>query len=169
MKQFEAKTKQSGENVFYIRPFPALTAASLSGDLAAVLTPLLGSILPIALQNNDGKEKALFDMNIDEMAPALTCAAATLSGEKIEYLVRKLLINHRNISVVAAGSEKAELLTEDLLNELFCGDIQDMFILAAEVVRINFDGFFGKLGSQFGVALGKTTGLPSMSNSVSLT
>ena len=111
----------------------------------------------------------MFDMNIDEMAPALTCAAATLSGEKIEYLVRKLLINHRNISVVAAGSEKAELLTEDLLNELFCGDIQDMFILAAEVVRINFDGFFGKLGSQFGVALGKTTGLPSMSNSVSLT
>ena len=40
MKQFEAKSKQIGENVFYIRPFPALVAANLSGDLAAVLTAL---------------------------------------------------------------------------------------------------------------------------------
>lgn len=169
MKQFEAKSKQIGENVFYIRPFPALVAANLSGDLAAVLTPLLSSIVPLALQNGGNKEKALFDMNIDEVTPALTNAAAALSGDKIEYLMKKLLINHRNVSVVEAGSDKAELLTEDLLNEIFCGDISELFLLAAEVIRINFDGFFRKLGSQFGAALGKTMGRPSMSNSASLT
>ena len=90
MKQFEAKSKQIGENVFYIRPFPALVAANLSGDLAAVLTPLMSSIVPLALQNGGNKEKALFDMNIDEVTPALTNAAAALSGDKIEYLMKKL-------------------------------------------------------------------------------
>lgn len=169
MKQFETKTKQIGNNVFYIRPFPALTAACLSGDLAAVLTPLLGGIAPLAMQSSDNKDKALFDMNIDEIMPAITGAAATLSGDKIETLLKKLLINHRNISVALEGSDKVELMTEDLLNEIFCGDVQDMFLLAVEVVRVNFDGFFRKLGNQFGVVSGKKMVLPSMSNSVSLT
>ena len=41
-------------------------------------------------------------------------------------------------------------LTEDLVNERFCGDVQDMYILAFHVIRINYGGFFGKLGTQSG-------------------
>ena len=46
--------------------------------------------------------------------------------------------------------EKVRLLTEDLANEVFCTDVQDMFILAFEVIRTNYNGFFKKLGDRFG-------------------
>ena len=46
--------------------------------------------------------------------------------------------------------EKAQLLTEDLANEVFCEDVQEMFMLAFEVVRSNYNGFFKKLGDLFG-------------------
>lgn len=41
-------------------------------------------------------------------------------------------------------------LDKDLADEVFCGDIQDMFILCYEVIKVNFSGFFKKLGVQFG-------------------
>ena len=44
----------------------------------------------------------------------------------------------------------AKVLSEDLLNETFCTDVQDMFVLAFEVIRTNYNGFFKKLGGQFG-------------------
>lgn len=168
MKQFDVKEKEIGGNKFFIRPFPALVAANISGDLAAAVVPILGAIAPLASKINGSAN--LLDMNAEEAMPVITEAAANLSGDRIEYLMKKLLINHMNISVEIAGSQQTETLAEDLLNEIFCGDIQDMFLLAFEVIRINFAGFFGKLGSQYGVALKqKMTVLPSMSNSASST
>lgn len=165
MKQFDTKEKQIGGNIFYIRPFPALVAANISGDLAAAVMPLLGGIAPLV--NKIQGETALLDMDAEEAMPLISEAAASLSGDKIEYLLKKLLLNHRNVSVQVDGSNQAEMLNEDLLNEIFCGDIQDMYLLAFEVIRTNYAGFFGKLGSQFGVALSrKMTVQPSMNSSV---
>ena len=48
--------KQIGENTFYIKPFPAFVAANISGDLAAVITPMIGSLAPLfADQKGEGR------------------------------------------------------------------------------------------------------------------
>jgi len=63
-------------------------------------------------------------------------------------LLRDLLVRGNNIAVDFNSETKP--LTEDLVNELFCGDVQDMYILAFHVIKINYGGFFGKLGTQSG-------------------
>ena len=63
-------------------------------------------------------------------------------------MLRDLLVRGNNIAVDFNGETKP--LTEDLVNELFCGDVQDMYILAFHVIKINYGGFFGKLGTQSG-------------------
>ena len=63
------------------------------------------------------------------------------------------------------------MLTEDLANEVFCEDVQDMFLLAFEVIRTNYNGFFKKLGGRFGPLIeGLTkTGTPRQESMASLT
>ena len=47
LKQMEAKKVTVGENSFHIKPFPAFKAANLTGELASVLSPLIGAIAPL--------------------------------------------------------------------------------------------------------------------------
>ena len=56
-------------------------------------------------------------------------------------------------------------------NEVFCEDVQDMFLLAFEVIRTNYNGFFKKLGGRFGSLIeGLTkTGTPRQENMATLT
>lgn len=150
MKQFTPVVKKIGDNTFYIRPFPAFTAANMTGDLANIATPALAAIAPLALKVKDKKVTDLMDADISEVAPALSGAFAGLSGDELERLCKKLLTDHQTISVSQEGGE-AKLLTEDLANEIFCGDTQDMFILMWQVVSINFNGFFKKLAARFGL------------------
>ena len=150
MKQFTPVVKKIGDNTFYIRPFPAFTAANMTGDLANIATPALAAIAPLALKVKDKKVTDLMDADISEVAPALSGAFAGLSGDELERLCKKLLTDHNNISVSQEGGE-AKPLTEDLANEIFCGDTQDMFILMWQVVSINFNGFFKKLAARFGL------------------
>lgn len=45
--QMEAKKVTVGENSFHIKPFSAFKAANLTGELASVLSPLIGAIAPL--------------------------------------------------------------------------------------------------------------------------
>ena len=56
MKRMETTEKVIGENTFYIRPFAAFTAANISGEVIAVLSPVLGGLAP--LFGDMGKEEA---------------------------------------------------------------------------------------------------------------
>lgn len=156
MKQMEVTEKTIGENTFYLKPFPAFVAVNISGELAAILTPMLGGIAALvgATSNGSGTEEkpdSIMDVEIEDALPALSQAFSGLSGDKFERLMKKLLIDHKNISVEGEATDgDAKLLTYDLANEVFCGDVQDMYILCFEVIRLNFKGFFTKLGAQFG-------------------
>lgn len=44
LKQLEPKKETIGGLNFYIRPFPAMVAANLTGDLASLLTPVLAAL-----------------------------------------------------------------------------------------------------------------------------
>lgn len=150
MKQLETKSVIIGEYTFYIRPFPAFKAAKLTGELTGLVAPLISGLLPIA---GNSKDKSVLDVDLEPAIPAISAAFSTLSGDKLEVVLKHLLITGRNVSVSGPGDEKAKLLTEDTANEIFCAEVQDMFILAFEVIRTNYNGFFKKLATQFGPAI----------------
>jgi hypothetical protein len=136
------KEKELGGNTFYIRPFPAFTAANISGELGGIVAPVVAGALPFLGDGGDA-------VNLD--ASAFGSAMSALSGDKVESLLKKLLIKHGNISVKPAGEAEAVTLDSDLANELFCGSAQDMFVLAFEVIQANFSGFFENIASRFGL------------------
>lgn len=172
MKQLESREVTVGENIFYIRPLPAFKAANLSGELAALVLPLvtgLTSLIP-AGTTAENVGNGLFDIDVKDAGPAISAAFSSLSGDKIEAILKHLLIAGKNISVEVPG-ERVQILTEDLANEVFCEDVQDMFILAFEVIRTNYNGFFKKLGGRFGpvVEALKQTVTPSQTSTESST
>mgnify|MGYP000049086130 CR=1 FL=1 len=150
LKQLETREVTVGENIFYIRPLPAFKAANMTGELAALVLPLVSGLAPLLSDVDTEKEgDGLLDIKVEDAAPAIAGAFSSLDGDKVEKILKHLLIAGSNISVEQPG-EKVRLLTEDLANEVFCTDVQDMFILAFEVIRTNYNGFFKKLGDRFG-------------------
>lgn len=147
MKRMEVTEKQIGENTFYLRPFPAFTAANISGELASLITPMISGLAPVFAGKSMDQ---VMTMEIEDAMPAFSDAFSALSGDKVERMMKKLLVDHKNISVDTPETGKTEVLNLDLANEVFCGDVQDMFLLCFEVIKINFSGFFKKLGAQFG-------------------
>lgn len=150
MKQLEPREVKVGENIYYIRPLPAFKAANLTGELAALVLPLVSGLAPlIAAVDPDKEDNGLLDIDVEDATPAVASAFEQLDGDKVEKILRHLLLSGNNISIEVPG-EKTRLLSEDLANEVFCTDVQDMFILAFEVIRTNYNGFFKKLAARFG-------------------
>lgn len=126
MKQLESKIKTIGGNTFYIRPFSAFRAANLSGELVLTFLPLIKGLL--------GQENSLKDF----------------SGDKLEAMLHKLLIDSGNIAVELNGEKEVQRLGLDLAEEIFCQRLENLWELTMEVLRVNYGGFFEKLGSLFG-------------------
>lgn len=100
MRRMQTIEKVIGENTFYIRPFGAFAAANISGELAALLSPILAGIAPLfgGLDTGDGGSDAAanpLDMDIEEAMPAISSALSTISGDKVERMMRRLLIDSR--------------------------------------------------------------------------
>ena len=155
MKQLEPRIATIGENTYYIRPLPAFRAANLTGELAAVIVPLLAGLAPLFAGANETVN--LMDVDLEAASPAIGNAFSSLSGDKVEALLKKLLIDGGNITFETPDDDKPQRLTMDLANELFCEEVQDLFLLAFEVIRTNYNGFFKKLSAQFGTAFVKLT------------
>jgi len=172
MKVFETKQRQLGDILFYVRPLPAFTAANISGEVIGAILPALLAIGPMLGDKDD--PTALLDIDSEVAAKALAKGASGFSGDKIESLLKRLLVQHKNISFETVNEKKSKLqiLTEDLANDLFCGDVQDMFILAFDVIKSNYSSFFEKLANLFGDRIGAfqnlvktgTAGLKNMEN-----
>ena len=154
MKQQEVTQKVIGDSTFYIRPFPAFTAAKIGGELASTLTPILGSLAP--LMGSVGKDEEgnaqFMDMDVQNAFPAFADALSKVSGDQFETIMQHLLVDYGNVSVSndEVTNGKPRKLDLDIANEIFCLEVQDMFVLCFEVVKLNFGGFFKKLGIQSG-------------------
>ena len=170
MKQMETTTKEIGNYTFYLKPFPAFLAANISGELASILLPMVGALVPAVtkmMKDSDTENIMDFDLeNLDAgvMVPAMTKAMFGMSGSQVERFMKKLLTDNKNISVDNPETGRTELLTFDLANELFCMDIQDMYLLCYEVIKLNFSGFFKNLGSRFGSQISAAMKAPSMTD-----
>ena len=150
-KMMQPTEQTIGGNTFYIYPLPAFTAANLSADVISLLAPLIGGIAG-ALGTRDaglGEIKGLMDMDVSEAAPHIAGAFSSLSADKTERLLRNLLMN-KNVVVKQEGSADVDYLTEDKCNEIFCGNVQNMFVLAFHVIKVNYGDFFESIGSRSG-------------------
>ncbi len=157
LKQMEPTMETVGGYNFYIRPFAAFKAANLTGELASVLAPLFGALAPLV---SDQKEGSLMDVDAAQAAEALS-NCTNISGDKMEKLMQKLLLGGHIVVELPdeEGKTKAERLDMDIANEIFCGEVQDMFILCFHVIKLNFNGFFKKivgLSGKAGSAVPKT-------------
>lgn len=154
MKNVEPFVKQIEENIFYIRPFSAFKAANISGELVSLLSPILVSVLPALTGGGDGDsdnaETSIFDMDISKAMPSIMKACSSLDGDKLEDLMKSLICKHRNISYENESDGKVIWLEADEADSLFAGRIEDMFVLAFEVIKLNFKGFFKNLGNLSG-------------------
>ena len=157
LKQLTPVEETIGNIKFYITPFAAFKTANLTGELASTLAPLLAALAPLVGDDNDGKdgEKNLMDVDASKAAEAMAGCSA-LSGDKLEQLMRKLLLGGHIVVELPPDEENGEtepeahILDNDLVNEVFCGEVQDMFILCFYVIRLNFKGFFKKLAGLSG-------------------
>lgn len=140
--------KEIGGYTFYIRPMSAMKCAALSGDLAAVVVPLMSALLPLAGGDMD-------NVNLVEAAPAIAGAFSTLSGEKLQKLIAALLVDDRTIGVEGPGINGATMMDEKTMDLVFAGNAQNMFVLAFYVINANFGDFFGSLGTRYGGAIEK--------------
>lgn len=155
LKQMESKKVKVGDNEFYIKPFPAFKAANLTGELASVLSPLLGAVAPLV--GGDNGVENIMDMDVNKAAEKMaehTIGNINISGDKVEALMRKLLLGG-NIVIEYEddnGDTQQDVLDKDLADEVFCGNVQDMFVLCVHVIKLNFNGFFSKLANLSGKA-----------------
>jgi hypothetical protein len=155
MKQFEPKNVEVNGYNFYIYPFPAFKAANMSGELFSVLGPALGSIASLLGGEGENEGSKLLDIDVEKSAPAIAGAFSSVNGDKIEALLRKLLVSGRNIAVELEKGGDAEYLSEDALNSIFCGATEGMFVLAFHVIKANFGGFFKKFENLSGLVAKK--------------
>lgn len=145
---------------FAIFPFPAMTAAMISGDLAQFVGPIIAGVIPIIGEGNSAEEigensvDRMLSMSNTELLPCLNAALSTLNGENVQKILTELLIKHGNInceySDEVTGVRKQEKLTRSLLDELFIGRLDSMLMLALDVVKLNFADFFTGILSQYG-------------------
>lgn len=169
MKQMTPTEVTVGDYIYYVKPFPAFVAANISGQLAEIFVPLIGAIAPYVSASDESGE---VDIHVgdDKVGDVMSGALKGFSGDKIEKMVKELLVNHNNIGVCGECTEGlAKLLSKDLADEIFCGEIQDMFILCFHVIKLNFKGFFKSLGIQSGSLSGIMAGIPKLTNTESLT
>lgn len=165
LKKTEPKIVKLGEVEYAIYPFSAFYSANLSGTLAKTLGPLLAGVVPIFVASKEDS-KGEISIDLTEAMPYLTQALQSLDGDTIESLFRKLLIDQHNIGCQYRGEDGRmvqDYLTQDLADELFIGDISEMYILALNVIQFNFKGFFPNLLNQFGGLDGITASLTSQS------
>ncbi|MCI9009420.1 MAG: hypothetical protein HFI13_15180 [Lachnospiraceae bacterium] len=147
LKQAKTTRATVGNMNFYIRPFSAFKAANITGELARVLAPVLGVLAPlISDKGNDIHEESILDQDAGKAATVIA-NCPSINGDQLEKLMKELLLGgHISLEIEGEdGNKDMDSLTLDLANEIFCGDVQDMFVLCYHVIRINFSGFFAKL------------------------
>ena len=147
-----------GHNYDYRDIVPKFRRNRPQNDMeTAQIMPLVGD----SDNEGDDEDGDLMDIDVNDAAASISKSMEGFSGSKVESMMKKLLIAHKNVVVelpvmdeddVETGEYSQEILDMDIVNEIFCGDVQDMFILAFYVIRLNFNGFFKRLAGPSGKA-----------------
>jgi hypothetical protein len=171
-KMQEAVETTIGGTKFYIRPFRAFKAVNVSAQVIKVLAPVITPLLSAVTKGADNKvnsadtqnttdkssttgtsENGIFDVDLDSSLPQFIEAFNKLDGNECERILRELITKNGNIGVEFEG--QVVPLTDDILDEVFCQNVQNVFVLAFQVIKVNYKGFFSTLGNQYGNLAGQ--------------
>lgn len=164
LKQIEPKSVTIEDVDFAIYPFGAMQAANLSGELGKFFGPMVAGLVPLILGDSD---EDVLSADLKDAMPLITMAFSTLDGDNVEKLLRKLLIVGKNISCQYRddnGGVVQSILDQELIDNIFCQNIDGLYRLAYEVINVNFSGFFKKSLAQSGIQNLKGTILSKMGN-----
>jgi len=168
LKQQEVSRFEIGENTFYVKKFPAFYAANLSGELTKLVAPVVGALAPLMGSANESFD--IRNVQVDDAVPAISKAFGMLSGEEVERIMKKLFIVRENVSVEGPCTDgKTVKLNESLANEIFCGEVQEMYVLCWHVINLNFQGFFKNIEARFGLRTEVSEAKETSSDTASLT
>lgn len=153
LKQLETTQYVVGDHTFYVRPFPAMKCANISADVAKVIGPAIGGLFSLVGTgaNLNSAESLLASIDPKKAVAVVGNALGSLDGDEMERIIRRLLLDYNNVSLSGPYTDnKVKPLDLDAINEVFCYNAQDIFVLCWDVINLNFKGFFGKLRLQFG-------------------
>lgn len=169
-RQMEPHKVAIGQVEYAIYPFSAFDAAEISGDLANFLSPLVAGIVPVigvvanSTLGEDASEAkaqraiaALLEEDVQSYVPVIMTTLKAVDGNSLKVILKKLLVEYKNIACEYRdenGKVVQTVLTEDVANQVFVGGLDEMVMLAIEVVKVNFSGFFRKLLARFGEQTG---------------
>lgn len=146
--KFEVKNRKIGANTFYVRAFPPLQGLKLYGDLQKAITAALKGGLTSNGETEDMKE-ALLGAQIN-IGAILAQLGESFNGEVLAQFSERLL-DAEYVSVKIKGEEEAVMLTEDVINELFTGNLVEMLKLEKFIIEVNFGDFFALIPNLSGV------------------
>jgi hypothetical protein len=152
LKRTEPKRITLCDVDFAIFPFGAMKAANMSGELGKLLGPIVAGVLPLIGTDSNGEDTDVLTMDLSQAMPLVTEAFNSLNGDVIERLLSKLLLEG-NISceyIDEKGEKVQSKLSRNLVDEIFCQNVDDLYRLAIEVINYNYRGFFKKLLNRFG-------------------
>lgn len=160
LKQIDPKLVRYDGIEFAIYPFPAMTAANISGNLAKFIGPMIAAALPLFGGGGNTEEEIgesavsrLFSMSNKDLLPMVDTALSVLDGDNVQRILNELLVKYGNINCEYEddnGETRQEKLTRKLLDEIFIGHLDSMLFLAIDVVKLNFADFFTNLLRRYG-------------------
>lgn len=128
----ERKEITIGSNTFWLMAMPPFKAIAVKAKVAkAFLAPLTKIVKP---NGNGGVE-----LNVENIALALSEADPAL----IESVMQDLL-NGEYISISVDGA-KPKKLEMGHINQIFTGNLSEMYKLAYEVIKVNYGDFLDLL------------------------
>ena len=146
--KFEVKNRKIGANTFYVRAFPPLQGLKLYGDLQKAITAALKGGLTSNGETENMKE-ALLGAQIN-IGAILAQLGESFNGEVLAQFSERLL-DAEYVSVKIKGETEAVMLTEDVINELFTGNLVEMLKLEKFIIEVNFGDFFALIPNLSGV------------------
>lgn len=124
-------------------PLPATSAASLDLRVASLIMPVLNAL---------DLDNVKADVDIKKLLGAIQGSLAMLDAGRVRSL---LLDSLTGCTIVAPGSPAVEVTSLDVLDSLFAGELESMYLAVFEAWRFNKLSPF-KLADRFGVKIGTT-------------
>lgn len=95
-------------------------------------------------------EDGTFQQRKSKHKDSLVKALGRINGKALSKLVSELLLEHSNVLALNPEDGRYKVMTEDDFDEIFCQYLAGMLNLCAEVIRLNFSGFFKDASTLFG-------------------
>lgn len=113
---------------FQVHPMPVLKAARLDKRVLSSLAPILGGLQGMDLDSN------IEDVDMGAISRGIALGLQSLTEGEFTSLIKECL---ETVVYLPAGGAPVELNNEEALGEVFGGQLDVLYNLTVEVMRIN--------------------------------